>query len=120
MDGLSLCGSKPPSVQGGSSRPPSFLPSSKPHLVRPPAARNKGALLCGRLTARATHDRENDDEQEHLCKSVWSAKVKLAKESMQQASNIKDTTNDDRLSKKQTTKNIKSNRMKNQNQEAVE
>jgi len=30
--------------------------------------------------------------------------VKLAKEAMQQASNIKDTSNDDGLSKKQTNK----------------
>lgn len=44
--------------------------------------------------------------------------MKLAKEAMQQASNIKDTSNDDGLSKKQTNKNMNSNRMKNPNQEA--
>ena len=37
---------------------------------------------------------------------------------MQEASNTKDTSNDDGLCKKQTNENIKSNRMKNPNQEA--
>jgi len=86
VEGLSLCGSKAACVHGASSRPLSFLPSSRPHVLREPAAEGVGRLpkerLAGRLARQAPlGSAEVAAESAHGgATSVWGARLKRAKQ----------------------------------------
>jgi len=86
LDGLSLCGSKASFLQGASSRPVSFLPSSKPHVVRLETSTGAKDYLSGRLTGRlALRHGGGDAQSDRASGSVWGVKVKRAKEAILQS-----------------------------------
>jgi len=84
VDGLSLCGSKAAFVQGGSARPLSFLPSSKPHVVRAadPAGRVGRGTSAGAPADPAAGGWAGAPALA-ASGSAWGVKVKRVKEALQ-------------------------------------